>query len=170
MDLFCEYIVKRKKSPVDYLITVAGYFAALILSYIFLMLNSLLFGFGLLLIAASWYGAYILMKSRYVEYEYTLTNSEMDIDKIYAKRRRKRLISVDFRHVDICAKIDDPIYSGEFKNNTPSKIYDVSGLSENDIYFVDFSKDASKVRVIFQPTDKMKDGLKLINPRVIHIL
>lgn len=169
MDLFCEYIVKHKKTPIDYLITVALLFAALILTFILFIFNRYLFGFGLLLIFGVWYGAYILIKNRYVEYEYILTNSEMDIDKIYAKRRRKRVISVDFRHIDICAKTDDPIYSAEYKNTTPSKIIDASGESENDVYFVDFPGEGGKVRVIFQPTDKMKDGLKLVNPRAIHI-
>lgn len=42
----------------------------------------------------SLYGGYILITNMSVEYEYIVTNGEMDIDKIIAKRRRKRLITV----------------------------------------------------------------------------
>ena len=169
MDLFCEYIVKKQQTAKDYLI-IAGYsMLALFLSFIILLFNAYMFGFGLLLIAGCWYGAFILTKMRYVEYEYILTNSYLDIDKIYAKRRRKRIMSMDFKHIDICAKADDVNFAHEYKN-APQKIYDFTGVCDNDIYFVDFSKDANKVRILFQPTEKMKDGLKLINPRNIHIV
>lgn len=169
MDIFCEYIVKRKKTIVDFLIIIGGYFAAFLLSVIFILTSQYTLGMWLLLIALVWFGAFILAKTRYIEFEYILTNNELDIDRIFAKSRRKRLLTVDFKNIDICAKIDNPNFANEFKN-APEKIYDCSGICDNDTYFVDFYTNEKKTRVIFQPTEKMLENIRLINPRAVHIL
>ncbi len=168
MDIFCEYIVKHKNTAVDLLIPTGGYIAATILTFIIMLFSQYLFGLGFLLIAAVWYGAFILMRSRYVEYEYILTNNEMDIDKIMAKKRRKRVITVNFKHIEICAKVDDPVYSSQYANK-PEKIYDFTGNSEYDVYFVDFHGQDKRTRILFHPTDKMKENLRLINPGAVHL-
>ena len=80
----------------DFLISIGGCLAAAFLSLIFLMFNSVLMGFGLFLIVASWYGAFMLSRSRYIEYEYALTNNEIDIDRISAKSRRKHVFNLNF--------------------------------------------------------------------------
>ncbi len=170
MDFFGEFIVKRKLKKSDYAISIAGFLLALVLTYIFTIFSGYLLGFWLLLIAASWYGAYMLMKSRMTEYEYTLTNSEMDIDKIMAKRRRKRVLSVDFKNAEICARINDESFKTNVENPVGiQKTYDFTGICENDIYFADFQTSGGKIRVLFQPSDSMKEYLKLVNSGTIHI-
>lgn len=170
MDIFCEYIVKHKKTAVDYAIMAGLYIAAILLTFIILLFYKYTFGLGLLLIAAVWYGAYIFTRNRFVEYEYALTNNEMDIDKIMAKKRRKHIITVDFKQVEICAKTDDPMHASEF-NNTQSvaKTYDFSGSCDYPVYFADFVSAEGKTRILFNPTDKMQESLRLINPRAVHI-
>lgn len=170
MDFFGEFIVKRKLKMSDYAISVGGFLLALILTYVFTIFARYLLGFWLLLIAASWYGAYMLMKSRMTEYEYTLTNSEMDIDKIMAKKRRKRVLSVDFKNAEICARTDDENFKQDAENTVGiQKTYDFTGMCENDVYFADFQTTGGKIRILFQPSDSMKEYLKLVNPRAIHI-
>lgn len=168
MDVFCEYIVRRKNTVTDYLLIAASGIGAALLSIIILMFNSYLFGFGLLLIAAVWYGLYILIKSKQIEYEYILTNSELDVDKIMGRRRRKRIISLDFKHIELCAKVDDERYSSQLSNK-PDKVYDFTGMSDNDKYFVDFHSKENRTRIYFQPTDKMKENIRIMNPGAIHI-
>lgn len=170
MDIFCEYIVKHKKSGIDYLIMAGLYIAAVLLTFIVMLFYNYTFGLGLLLIAGIWYGAFILTRNRFIEYEYALTNNEMDIDKIMAKKRRKHIVTVDFKQIEICAGVDDSMYASEF-NNTQSltKTYDFSGICDYPAYFVDFVSSNGKTRVIFNPTDKMKESLRLINPRAVHI-
>ena len=171
MDIFCEYIVRHKKTAIDYLIIVGIEIAAVLLSFLILLFYNYTFGLGLLLIAAVWYGAYLVIRSRFVEYEYALTNNELDIDKIMAKKKRKRIITVDFKHIDICAAVKDSAYSSEFNNGQSiTKTYDFSGLSEYEVYFADFADSDGRTRILFNPTDKMKDSLRLINPRAVHIL
>ncbi len=169
MDIFCEFIVKKKFSFLDILKLVGLVVAAIILACVFLLfLGS---GLGMILAVGVIYFAYILSKGVFIEFEYALTNNELDIDKILARSRRKRVITIDFKNIEICANINDEKYSNEYKSTASiTKTLDVTGICDNDVYFVDFAGEKGKTRVLFQPTDKMKDAMKLINPRCIHIL
>ncbi len=173
MDLFCEYIVKKRINALDVLRLVGIILLAGILSFVLLIAGTYLLGFGIGLVfaVAVLYLAFVLAKGIYTEYEYALTNNEMDVDRIVGKSRRKRLITVDFKTVEICANANDEKYKYEYENTASiSKIIDVTGKSVYDIYFVDFVGEKGKTRVLFQPTEKMKDGLKLVNPRAVHIV
>lgn len=169
MDLFCEYIVKRKKTANDYMLIVGAYILALILSFVFVVFSQFLMGFWLLLIVGAWFGAYVVMKMKDIEYEYTLANSDMDIDMIYAKRRRKNVIMLDFKHIEVCAKINDERFSNQYKNPKVDKIIDCTGNNDNDIYFVDFVGQKGSFRVLFQPSDRMKENLKKLNIGEVHL-
>lgn len=172
MDIFCEYIVKKRVSVIDILKLMALASLTLILAYITLLFGSYFLGFGvgLALAAVIIYFAFKFSKEVFVEYEYALTNNELDVDKILGKSRRKHIITVDFKTVDICASINDERFVSEYNNASITNMLDVTGKSENEIYFVDFTTDKGRTRVLFQPTDKMKDGMKLVNSRAINII
>ena len=57
----------------------------------------------ILVILAVGVGYYFLNKQFEIEYEYILTNDELDVDKIIARERRKHLLSVDIRTFEIPA-------------------------------------------------------------------
>ena len=37
------------------------------------------------------------------------------------------------------------------------------------VYFVDYSKESERIRVIFQPNEKILDGIKKANPRLVAV-
>lgn len=174
MDIFLEQIVKHKKSAVDYVKIVLMTVLAVILIAIGFVANFIygryLFGLGYLVIAAICYGYYLLIGMFNVEYEYILTNDEMDIDKIVAKKGRKHVTEINFREIELCARVNDSEYSAE-ANNTDGfvSIIDASGNKNDDnVYFVDYHTDSGKCRVYFQPTEKIIDAVYKFNPRKIH--
>ena len=59
------------------------------------------------------YGSYYLVTGMYVEYEYAVTNSNLTIDRITAKRSRKRIISVDIKKLNTLRKLKDAELSGK---------------------------------------------------------
>lgn len=167
MDIFYEFIVKRKNTLKDILIIMGAYFLAFFISFILLGYLTTPFGsFVLLIIVILWYLTIKLVKSRYIEYEYALTNNELDIDKIMGKQRRKHIMTVNLKEIEILA----PITAYEFQNkNNISKTYDFSGICSNEEYFIDFNTPEGKTRIIFNPTQNMKDSFKLINPHAVKI-
>lgn len=175
MDIFYEYIIRKKYEITDYLLAAAIAVAALILSMVLfvliLMFGQYLSGIGLLLIVGVWWGAFRLIRGRSIEYEYILTNNELDIDKIIAQRGRKRLCSINFKEIEQCACISDPNFAYLYKNSEGRIVHNYAGdLAGERVYFVDFTKDAQRTRVLFQPNERILDGLKKSNPRLVAVM
>lgn len=185
-DIYLEYMVKRKKTGKQTALMVGIILLAAALSCMFFVLmfaigvtmrqagtgiGQIVSFVGLMLIAAVWYGVYILIGMQNIEYEYILTNSEMDIDKIMSKKGRKHIVSFDFKEISVCANVNDSEHNHDYRNVKPGKTIDVTGNKERgSIYFADFSQDGGEtVRVLFQPTSKMINSAKKFNPRKIFV-
>ncbi len=174
MDVFLEQLVKHKKTAFDYVKLVLLTLAAVVLTVVGFIANLIfgkyLFGMGYLVLAAIWYGYYLLFQMFNIEYEYILTNSEMDIDKVMSKKGRKSVTSVDFREIEICARVNDSEYKSILENTDGfEKIIDASGdMKEDNVYFADYHGDNGKRRIYFQPTEKMIDAIYKFNPRCVH--
>lgn len=174
MDIFHEFIVRKKKETIDYLIVVGIVLAALVLSVVLfaltLIFSQYLSGIGLVLVFLVWWGAWTLMQSRNLEYEYILTNNELDIDKIIARRGRKRLCTINFKQIEQCASITDPNFAHVYKNSEGRTVKNYAGNIEAErVYFVDYSKESERIRVLFQPNERILDGLRKVNPRLVAV-
>ena len=94
MDSFLEYMIEQKRKPIvklkKALIYIAAIFLSLILSFILMLISAQAVSMIPITILALLYGAYYINCSFNVEFEYILTNGELDIDKISNKKRRKR--------------------------------------------------------------------------------
>jgi hypothetical protein len=175
MDMYSEYIIKHKKNTKDYLIIVGYILLGVILSLLSLMLTMLfkypLFGIAFLLIACIWYGVYVFSATRNVEYEYIFTNGEMDIDKIIAKRGRKRVLSINFKEIERCACIHDPKFKHEYENDSQRKVYDFSSGKETEqVYFVDYRTEEGTKRMLIEPPEKMIEQIRQTNPNAVFIM
>ena len=96
MDTFVEQIIAIKKTSKTWLAYAGITFAAIMLmTAAFIFLNSLFIPIDFFIFL----GAYKLYMMQSIEYEYIVTNSTMDIDKIIAKSSRKRIVSFDLSAV-----------------------------------------------------------------------
>ncbi len=162
MDIFCEYIVKGKRKPIHNVITVLAILAGIVVIYFSLaLLATALSSIVLLIDAGIVYGLYFLATHFNVEYEYILTNGELDIDKIIAKRRRKRVFSMNVKEFEVLEPVD--------RNKNYQNILDCSSNGSQDLYYGIFSKDSKKQTLIFNPPYKMLENMKQYSPRTIHI-
>lgn len=170
MDIFLEYIVSRKKGGKEILKIVAILLAMLILLTLstFLLLTPLS-SIAFLLVAGIIYGAYYLISGQNVEYEYIVTNGELDVDSIVNRRKRKRLITVHSRTFDIVAPVGDARYRNE-ENANFTRVIDASSRANNGkAYFAVFSKDGQKIKLVFEPTEKMLEAFKTFVPRNVFM-
>lgn len=163
MDIFCEYIVVKKATVKDRVIQLGIIMAAIILSLIFLFLNGLLIGFGYIFVVGVIYGAIFLFKKTKIEYEYILTNSILDIDKIFAKSSRKRVESIDFKSVEAFGKAEEA-------PNSPATEIDYAGdITGDGVFYAEYFKDGVKRRVYFQPNKKILDNLHMVAPKIVPV-
>lgn len=186
MDFYMEYMLKKKKDGRDIAIIAASVILAILLSIVMFVvisatayalmgtqISSFAFSIGLVLIAFIWYGVYLVISSRNIEYEYILTNSEVDMDRIMSRKGRKRIASFDFKDAEIVANIEDNEHNFKYKNpENGIKVIDITGDKERgNVYFVDYfcGEKNEKRRVLFQPTTKMIEAIKKVNPRNVFI-
>ncbi len=116
MESYCEYLVRKRQSPINYVLITLVWVAAFILTFFVILLANkftALFGILIVAIAGIFYGAFRLVQLFDIEYEMIAVNKDLDIDKITAKRSRKRMITV---HLD---KIDE---YGEYNETSAGKL------------------------------------------------
>ena len=162
MDIFLEKIVKKKKTILDFAIV-----GGIILLSLLLLLVMLSFRFLSslvpLLVAGIGYIAYMFIRNRNIEYEYIVTNGDLDIDMIIAQRKRKRIFSGACKDFEMIAKLTSGKYDHNYQNNK-DRIVAVSSMDSSDVYFISINKDGKKTLVFFEPHAKMVESFKKYIP------
>lgn len=166
MDLFCEYLVK-KKSTSDSLKRASLILACVVVSlaivYISLFVKRAFISAAPILIAAAIYGTVILRRNFSLEYEYIFTNGVLDIDVIKGRARRSKLISVSCRKIEYMGPVCK-------KNTSENKIIDaVYDEKRSGKYVLTFTDHGQKTDLYFQPPEKLVSNMKKYNPRNINI-
>lgn len=163
MDNYSEQLVTKVRTTADTvklvltvllsaLIAAAAVFFALVTRFtLLILLGVAVFFFG-----------FWLVSGMGIEYEYIITNTELDIDKIIGKRKRKRMITIDLTRTEDFAPI-----------NGTSPDCDVTvrastGLEKNIHYLLAEHKDYGKVKLIFNPNQKTRDAIALALPRELR--
>ena len=158
MDIFAEQIVERKRRGKDFAIIAVIVLGAILLS---LLLTLLLGAYSFVFVCGAWFGAYWLITRGQIEYEYIITSTVLDIDKIMAKRSRKRLFSIDLKEAERFMPIENmPATNEKVIDVTPNGI-------EDGVYGIDLRENGQVKRVLFKPNKKILDSAKSAAPSVV---
>ncbi|MCC8136390.1 MAG: hypothetical protein LIO40_06985, partial [Ruminococcus sp.] len=119
---------------------------------------------SVILAVGAGYGTYFLGQSTYVEYEYTFTNGDLDIDKIVAKKKRSSLISANVRSFTAFGK-----YNENLEETSDMTVVLSSDNIASHEYYADFEdEEYGSVRLIFSPDEKMLENIKRALPRTLR--
>lgn len=167
-DVFIEKIVARKKTCKDYLLIVGVIVAGLVAIVAVNVLNVYInISFMLpLLVVGVIYLLYILISNMSIEFEYILTNGDLDIDKIIARRKRKRVFSCPAKNVEMMAKVG----SDEWRDAQHGgyKLLDCSQtLMSPDSWFITANFKGQRLLVVFTPDERILKNMKRYNPSKI---
>jgi hypothetical protein len=109
-------------------------------------------------------GVFFLFPKLHIDYEYIYVDGQIDFDRITGKSKRKTMIRIDFEQVEIMAPSDSSALDS-YKNMQLEK-RDFSSLSKDSKpYVIIASSDNKKMRIIFEPSEKMVDIIKQKNAR-----
>lgn len=165
MDSFCEQIVYKKNTPKEsffqFFLIFLTFVVGLTAFFIFSTFITIVGGFvvGGLIIGFGLWG----LTFTYYEHEYAFTNGDLDIDKIIARRKRRRLITVEVKSVSDFGKASD--LKGVYKKINTTLIQASDGILEN-MYYLDFkSQKYGNTRLIISPDEKMLDNMNKYLPR-----
>ncbi len=155
MDNICEQIVVKSRTGGDRAKAVLIILGMAVLSAVLLFLAFITGFLVLVLIAiAAVVGGIYLLNGIEVEYEYIITNNELDIDKIIGRRTRKRMITVDLSQAeDLC------VYNSETEPETDATVFATTGLEKDAYYLFVRHSDYGKVGVIFNPNSRTREAM-----------
>ena len=166
MDIFCEYLVKKKSSNdviKQALLIIACIWICLLSAYALVFI----FPKYVWLVPPIWgaviYGTVNLRRNFSLEYEYIFTNGHLDIDVIKGKSKRKSLLSFPVRNIEYMAPYNGANMSEREEINI---IHDEKRRGK---YYADFSQNGTAYRLIFQPPEKLLENMKKYNPRNINL-
>lgn len=168
MDFHVEQIVAKKKTASDYAKALA---ICLLTAVLWMFIIMFLLNFGIisaaLLVLVGW-GAYRILQTINIEYEYELTNYYLDIDKIMGRARRKRIVSVDLHNTELCAYVSDSEFG---RTHGTEKVYDLSGdpNAEGRVFIDCLGEDNKKIRVIIRPGEKLIECIKKAAPKTSRL-
>ena len=154
MDTFVEQIVVKKKGGKEWAIIAGILVAALILAALALLLGP----FALLLIAGIGSGAYWLITNMNLEFEYAITNGDITVDKIIARRRRKRVVSIDAKDVEAMGKYR---VSEHISKSYDQRMIAARDANDTDAWYITFHHRVhGHVLLVFSPNDRTLEAIK----------
>ena len=166
MDVFVEYMVKKQNTALEILLKIFYALAGIAICAVcvFFAFFSQMFGMVLFMVGAgAIYGAYYLISNMSVEYEYIITNGEMDVDKIMARKRRKRLMTANARHFE-----EFGLYRHDEQQNKQydNRVYACASLTAPDTYYAVLKhRTLGRTLLVFTPNDRVIEAIKSYIPR-----
>ena len=164
MDAYFEHMIKRKKNFADMaviaLVVLAGIVVIFSLFYFGKTpIASLVFPLQALVV----YLVYRFIVRKNIEFEYCVTNDDLDIDKIINKQKRKRLETIKIKNIVSMA----PVGSPNLMDITGRKITNItSGYPDRKIYCMVYGAEKA---ILFEPNKKIVEAMQQRNPKNIFI-
>ena len=163
MDSYCEQLIAKTRTGGDTAKIALSIVLSLLVAAVCVFFMLITGAVALLLLAVISVGAGIWAAGNVgIEYEYIITNEEMDIDKVIGKRKRKRMITVDLRKTTVFEPLP-------FEGDDFDVIVKASSGLKKDAYcmFVEHN-DYGKVKIVFNPNKKTRDAIAQMLPRQLR--
>lgn len=167
-DVFIEKLVSQKNSILEIILKIM-----IILSTIVIVLTINVavlyyfyqaFSFTVIISAGIIYLSYRLIISIKAEFEYSLTNDELTVERIIAKRKRKSIFVGSCKDFSVICPVTDPEYLNIVKK--AGAIYDYSsGRGVDPVWLFVISQNGSNKLVLFDYDERFIDVFKRFNPR-----
>lgn len=159
-DVFVEHMVKRKLGTKDILICLGVSILGAVVIFIGIQFLPIMPMIPFLVICGVIYGMYKLISMRSVEYEYSITNGDIAVDKIISRKSRKRLTSFDAKGIEEMGK-----YTENAQKLRSKRVDKTIFASETDDgadawYVIAKSRKTGLTLLVFSPDERCIDAIK----------
>ncbi|MCR5718614.1 MAG: hypothetical protein K6F80_06245 [Oscillospiraceae bacterium] len=164
MDHFAEQLVKKINTGKDNMKRALIIAAAILLSLLSVILTLMGYPLALILPVCAVWAAWYFLRMQNVEYEYSCTNGELDIDKILGQDKRKPMLSVNVGSFTIFGK------AGQIEEtDADMTTFSAMGLSlmgeedenDNTAYYAEFDHpEHGKCCLYFNPDARMREAME----------
>ena len=158
MDSFAEQLLKKKLGGKEGLIIALIWLGVIVLSLLVL----LFFPPISILLALLCWGAWWLTQTQFIEYEYSVLNGDLDIDKISGKRMRKRVVQVRASKIDEFLPVTDKLRPEDFQ-----RVLVAAWSKDTATFYVTYnSKKNGRTLVLMEPNARVFKELYNGQPRI----
>jgi hypothetical protein len=164
MDVFKEYIVKRELTSGERTSKIFIMIASVALAACFVVftIGTYISMIGILLAGISIYFGYQVITKMFIEYEYIITNADLDIDKIVNQSKRNRLCTINLHEVTECGKFTENVTIGEDETVVKAN----ANNPELEDYYLRFThREYGKAILVFTPSTEFIGLAKPFFPR-----
>ena len=157
-ETYVECLVARKSSfAVRFLKTL------LIMLTVCFVLIRMVFVPGFLIAIATGVGAYFAYMNADLEYEYLYLDKEINIDKVMAKSRRKRIATYDIQRMEVFAPVKS-YHLDAFKNREMKSVDYSSRMDDNKKYMMVYE---GNLKIFLEPSPEMVKAIQMVAPRKV---
>lgn len=167
MDILIEQIYRHKNTPAENFKKFGILFAVLALSTAVMATVRLVAGNafaymigGIACLVIIYLGAKLYMRYKYIEYEYTYMNGEIDIDKIMSQAFRKRVITVNYKHFREYGDYDEDAKTRLAQRQFDTVVDVSSNMGTLACYAVVQHPSEGMTLLIFEPNEKIRADLE----------
>lgn len=167
-DLFIEKIISQKSSMLENALRIMIILSTIVIVIIVNAFAVFLFYeavfFSTMISFALIYLAYRLVISIGSEFEYSITNDELTVERIIAKRKRKTVFVGSCKDFTTIAPIDDPDYLSIV--HKAGAVYNYSsGRGKDPVWLFTIFQSGINKLVLFDYDERFIDVFKRYNPR-----
>lgn len=166
-DIFVEQLVRRQPSVSTRLLKTLIWVAVAIM-VLPLCLSPATFVVMPVVLVGSILLARLLLRQLNLEFEYALTNHELDVAVIVGQKRRRELVSLRASEIECMAPVAEQ-YRSQCENPAIVTTYNATS---NDLapgrWFILFRQNGKLLRLLFEPNEKMIEGIARHNPNAVH--
>ena len=161
-NVFIECMVRREDQTARIIKKVGMILGAVVINALALLLITMFFS---IVLVATCLFIYFFWRRIDREYEYIYTDGLLDVDVIFGKNSRKRLLSVDAKEFQMVVPADSQDHHNQLEAKY-DKVIDAGrgGLNEKS-YIGILTKDEKTIKLIFEPDERMVAALKRYIPR-----
>lgn len=160
-ELYAEAVVKRKETAATLALRALMIIAVLV-GVALIMFGGIVSFVGIALLL----GVFFFYPRLNVEYEYVFVDGQLDFDRITGKAKRKTMLRIDFEQVEIMAPINS--HALDSYKNVQLEKKDFSSLDKDSKpYVIIANSDGKKLKIIFEPNEKMLAMIKQKSPRKV---
>lgn len=163
MDNLVEQVVKRKKNARYAMRVVLYVLAAILIPLTFVVIalvtmRGYFVTIGFFALCFCIYGLWFFISILNVDYEYAALGDVFKVDRIIAKRNRKKVVKVNMKNIDDIFRYSD----SEMTKRRYKKVYNVGEQEFSDSnYVIEFNDERKgKCAIVFTPNEKTLESFK----------
>ena len=153
-------MVKKKIGAKDIAVCLGASVLGAILVFIGLMFGAYVPMIPFLVLCGVIYGLYWVISTRNVEFEYSITNGDISVDKIMGRKTRKRLTSFDAKNIEEMGKYTENAQKLRGKRVDKTIFAAETDDGKDSWYVIAKSRKTGLTLLVFSPDDRCIEAIK----------